>query len=315
MTNHSTKNERSPASAVLIGATHAETVFCRAGFVDIGSNSIRTMVAECRDHIPTFYNKTVYTTRLAEGLMQTGLLSNDRMQQSLAVIHTFTEQMHKEQTPVYAYATNAVRDAGNQAAFVSAIRSLSPALASIEVLSGQQEARYAYLAATGGHGGMIDIGGGSAQITNETSAFSFPMGCVRARDLCPDGTMEEISRVLRPKLDALTANCTDFSAAHWVGVGGTITTLAAICAGLQTYDREAVNGMTLNADMLTRALSRLETLGNARADIPLLIHRHDVILHGGAILMYLIQRFSIPSLQVSDADGLEGYARHILSQA
>lgn len=247
--------------------------------------------------------------------MQTGLLSDVRMSQSLAVIQAFAQQMHKEQAPVYAYATNAVRDAGNQAAFVFAIRSLSPALASIEVLSGEQEARYAYLAATGGHGGMLDIGGGSAQITNETAAFSFPMGCVRARDLCPDGTVEEILQILRPRLDELTEKCASFSASQWTGVGGTITTLAAVCAGMRTYERDAVNGMTLDLDMLTRALSRLETLGSARADIPLLSHRHDVILHGGAILMYLIDRFSIPSLRVSDADGLEGYALHIMGRA
>lgn len=315
MTKRSTKNQISFSTTVSAGSARNETVFCRAGFVDIGSNSIRTMIAERRNDVPAFFDKTVHTTRLAEGLMQTGQLSDNRMKQALAVIRAFTEQMHKEQVPVYAYATNAVRDASNQAAFVSAIRNLSPAIASIEVLSGEQEARYAYLAATGGSGGMLDIGGGSAQLTNETSAFSFPMGCVRARDLCPNGTLEEISQVLRPRLDELTAECAAFSAPLWTGVGGTITTLAAVCAGMQTYERDAINGMMLDLDMLTRALSRLEALGSARADIPILAHRHDVILHGGAILMYLIHRFSIPSLRVSDADGLEGYALHIMNRA
>ena len=60
-------------------------------------------------------------------------------------------------------------------------------------------------------------------------------------------------------------------------------------------------------------LCRLDGLGDAgRSALPLLAQRHDVILGGGAILTWLMERLSIVQIAFSDADGMEGYARSIL---
>ncbi len=285
------------------------------GFLDIGSNSIRTMTVTLVEGRLHFSNKSVHTTRLAEGLLHTGRLSKDAMARSLAVIADFTLALAKENAPVYAYATSAVRDANNRDDFLSSIEKLDCAPIGVEVLTGEQEARYAFKAAANGMGGMLDIGGGSSQVVTEKAAYSFPMGCVRARDLCPVPSLNQI----RPRLDAaldglLSAKGLDHALPHesyWTGVGGTITTLAALLAGLETYDKETVSNTVVEPLPLTSLLFRLEALGDERATLPLLKKRHDVILQGGAIVLYFMERLQIKALRVSDADGLEGYAMHI----
>ncbi len=278
-----------------------------AAIIDIGSNSIRTMTAAMAREKLVFSEKTVHTTRLAEGLAQAGRLSNARMEQSIAVIRTFAAQMRANGFPVYAYATSAVRDALNRDVFAGAVCALIDGR--LDILSGEQEARYAFHAAAGG-GGMLDIGGGSTQIATQSAAYSFPIGCVRARDLCTGESLLQMQRVLYPLLDAFV-EARNMRPSAWTGVGGSITTLAALAAGCTEYDRRLVNGFLLDSEMLTPLLVRLEALGKARASLPLLAKRHDVILYGGAILLYLMQRLQINRLCVSDADGLEGYAMHL----
>lgn len=281
------------------------------GVIDIGSNSIRTMTAERTDGSFGFSVKTIHTTRLAQGLSETGLLSEASMAHSLAVIRAFAQSMHASGVPVYAYATSAVRDAANRAIFADAVNALPGC--HLEILSGVEEARTAFLAATGGSGGMLDIGGGSFQLVTSALAESFPMGCVRAKDLCPGETLDAISVQLNPRLDALfSAN--GIAADIWTGVGGTITTLAAIHAGCDVYDPARIQNAVITLDALAQTLRMLEALGGARRTLPLLEKRHDVILHGGAILLYLMQRLNIDALRVSDADGLEGYAMQMLNR-
>ena len=283
----------------------------RIGVLDIGSNSIRSMTA-ARDGGNVLYSdKRVYTTRLAEGLFATGRLSDARMEQSVAVIERFCEEMQTAGAPVYAYATSAVRDATNRDAFLTRVRALGVQVA---VLTGEEEARYAFSAATGGIGGMLDIGGGSTQLVTGRNAVSVPLGCVRAKDLCGGAvSLADIRAALLPVLDTSFSLGAFHDVSPWTGVGGTITTLGAYAQNCQTYDKRAAAGATLPRETLEDALIRLDGVPpERRADIPLLKRRYDVILHGGAILLYILETLGIESLRVSDADGLEGYASHIL---
>lgn len=79
----------------------------KAAVIDIGSNSIRYMEEGG--------SKQLLTTRLAEGLVNTGKLSEAAIIRSLRVIGTFAAQAKAQGLFVYAYATSAVRDAANSA--------------------------------------------------------------------------------------------------------------------------------------------------------------------------------------------------------
>ncbi len=285
----------------------------KIGVIDIGSNSIRTMTATLQNDEIACSGKQVFTTRLAEGLIASGRLSDARMEQSLSVIAQFCETMRAQGAPVYAYATSAVRDASNRGAFVQKVLAAG---ADIAVLTGEEEAQFAFSAATGGTGAMLDIGGGSTQLVSKNAAVSVPLGCVRAKDICGDATsLAAIRRALLPVLDQSFA-CNAFAGiSKWSGVGGTITTLAAYALDCRAYDKHAVQNKNVSYTILKDALTGLDGIPlRQRAQIPLLRRRFDVILHGGTILLYLMAQLKIDSLRISDADGMEGYARHILQQ-
>lgn len=268
--------------------------------IDIGSNSIRYMGKS---------EKRLAITRLAEGLNNTGRLSDAAMLHTADVVRGFVALAGQEKLPVFAYATSAVRDAQNRDAFVALLKNTCGV--DVDVLSGADEAHYAFLGATGGDGGLIDIGGGSSQVVAEGCAVSFPIGCVRAKDLSP-----EIYKTYEAKLAAVYAVCSriyrfpKLPPMRWTAVGGSAHTLAAFKLGLSHYERERVDGVALTyADVKT--LSRkLFDLGEARKDMPLLAERHDVILYGAMLLSYMMRGLGIDTVAVSYADGLEGYAMY-----
>ena len=280
--------------------------------IDVGSNSIRCMDAAGTVRAPQFSEKRVFTTRLAEGLTETDRLSEARMRQSLGVLSMLAEEARAAGLPLRAYATSAVRDAANRDAFLRPAEALLGR--AVDVLSGTEEAALAFRAATNDTGGgMLDIGGGSTQAVCPPYAASFPLGCVRARDRFLEAPFDALYASMLPLLTETYAALPAFPPCAWTGVGGTITTLGALLNGLDTYDRARVHGCSIRRGAQLGKLAELADMGDAsRAAIPLLAARHDVILHGGALLAYLMARVGCDMLRVSDTDGLEGYALTLL---
>ncbi len=282
----------------------------RAAVIDIGSNSIRYLSAAVTPQgVAAFAPKRLITTRLAEGILHTGCLQEAAMARSIAAILEFCALAaeHGAQE-VYAYATSAVRDAKNRDEFLALVR--ESCNISVDVLSGEEEARLAFLGATGQlGGGLIDIGGGSAQVVTPKLAQSFPIGCVRAKELCEGLKPKEIPAAISGWLDQKIGDALagyGIRERRWTGVGGTITTLGALQAGLTTYDSLRVNQETLTQEGVLSLYSSLLAM-KKRREHPLLVDRHDIILFGALILYGLMARLNIDMLHVSDADGMEGY--------
>lgn len=284
----------------------------RAVIIDIGSNSIRYMEAACIDRVVSFSPKEVYTTRLAEGLLSSGSLSQARMQQSLSVLSALILRAKSGGFVPYAYATSAVRDAKNRSVFLKEVYEQTGL--QIRVLSGEEEAAFAYRGAVGGRsGGLIDIGGGSTQIMTSVCRTSFPLGCVRVKDLCSGLSYMEICKKMR-SIFLKTYALPTLPEKQWFAVGGTATTLAALHLGLERYEPDAVNQCTMQAEEIDTLLQKLDGMGaDHRRNHPLLHDRHDVILCGGAILSYLIRYIGIERISFRDADGMEGYFASVVS--
>ncbi|MCL2696103.1 MAG: hypothetical protein FWE69_07235 [Clostridiales bacterium] len=205
--------------------------------IDIGSNSIRYMTAASERGLLRCGAKQRRTTRLATGLLETGRLRTENLIASAAVVRGFCAEAAKEGLFVCAYATSAVRDAENRAEFLSLLESI-PNLR-LEILSGEEEARLAYLGATKGQGGtVIDIGGGSLQVATAKDAVSAPSGAIRAKEFCavtapdsrfriPDSSLETMKQMLAEQLFALLPP-PSVHVGPYYGVGGTITTLGAL---------------------------------------------------------------------------------------
>lgn len=280
--------------------------------IDIGSNSIR--YGEERDgRIPA---KEIFTTRLGSGLAETGRLAAETMQKSLEVLKALAARAEEAGRIPRAYATSAMRDAENGRGFADEIE--RECGVKVDILTGEEEARYAFLGAVGESGrydAMLDIGGASMQVVTAKAGVSFPAGCVRCGDIARSAmrlpncdAMWQMQRmVVDGYIDGLFAPPEE-KITSLVGVGGTITTLAALQAGLTGFDAAAVEAVALSrrdVEMLIRKLAAMG--GEKRAAHPLLKERHDVILYGAYILAHAMDRLKVKEMGVSCADGMEGY--------
>lgn len=293
---------------------------------DIGSNTVRTArVTEGIDNVAVLSHRRVYTTRLAEGLVTTGQLSQARMLQSLLVIRSVHAEAAEQGFSSFAYATSAVRDAQNGRSFIDSVESVL-GTGHARILNGKEEAEFAQFGADpSGKRTIVDIGGGSTQVIRTGFRESWPIGCVRAKDLAPFQELAQISDALRPILSGLFGSPdldarTDMPALpaekqkprqDLLGVGGTITTLALLCEGQSDFSPWTGEKQIEFLD-LCATLQSLSNLGDAeRSRIPLLKERHDVILHGGVILQYLMERLHCTQIGATLSDGLDGYALHL----
>ena len=158
--------------------------------IDIGSNSVRLVAYERLSRALTpLYNEKVLCG-LGRGLAQTGRLSDEAVDLTLATLARFrhlADQMHVKSLKVVA--TAAAREAENGDHFIAeAERILGTRLA---ILSGMQEARAAALGVQSGFhrpdGYVGDLGGGSLELVRIDkmgigAGVSHKLGVIRMQD-------------------------------------------------------------------------------------------------------------------------------------
>lgn len=289
----------------------------RYAIIDLGSNSIR-FGEESEGTIPV---REIYTTRLGLGLYRTGRLADDRMEASLAVIKELSKKAVSDGFIPRAYATSATREAENGGEFARRVR--TECGVPVEIISGEDEARLAFIGATAGLGldedalsgvAMLDIGGASMQIVTKEHAASFRAGCVRCGEIARDMTgAPDCDTVWASQMKAVWGyldgifTFPKLSIKKLIGVGGTNTTLAALEAGLTEFSVETVENTVLTIWGIKKLIPKLAGMGDKRREHPLLKERHDVILYGAYILLYALDRLGVESMSVSCSDGMDGY--------
>ena len=281
------------------------------GILDIGSNSVRFAFMSQGEDGAFFVpddRKDICTTRLGKGLDKTGSLSSEAMKATLIACRRFCDRADAAGVQAYAYATSAVRDAENRQELLDALKDVCPGM-QVFLLSGEEEGRLAYEGAMGGHSGtLLDIGGGSAQVVTPQWSVSFPTGCVRAQDLCPEDALSRMRDTIYTWLNE-RISLPGSASAPFFGVGGTITTLGALLLQQNSYDGSQLSKLRISPELLNALLMRLSALGDERrAQIPLLVRRHDVILQGGLILSWFMENLHIKALTPTDRGGMEGFA-------
>jgi exopolyphosphatase/guanosine-5'-triphosphate,3'-diphosphate pyrophosphatase len=162
----------------------------RLGVLDVGSNTVHLLVVDAhRGAHPTPTSSVKTVLRLAERITPDGRLS-DRGAQELvrAVIAAREEADRTECEDLMAFATSAVREASNVAEVLAVVRDRTGV--ELQVLSGEDEARFTFLAArrwcgwSAGRLLMLDIGGGSLEVAfgldeEPELAMSVPLGAGR----------------------------------------------------------------------------------------------------------------------------------------
>src|ERR671931_663688 len=214
----------------------------RLAVIDLGSNSFRLVVFTAGDGWWKRTDEIYEAVRIGEGLAATGELGEPGMARAQATMEVFAHFCAASGIGVDAIdavATSAIRDASNSAAFLDRAQKASGLRA--RVLSGEEEARYGYLAAvnstTLSDGVMLDLGGGSMQLVHVVGRHareldSWRLGAVRMseRFLPGDGPtkpkqIRELVAHVKTKLER--APWLSRCGPRLVGIGGTVRNLAA----------------------------------------------------------------------------------------
>lgn len=295
--------------------------------VDIGTNSVRLLV---HDPERGTLQREARITRLGGGVDRTGRLDPagiDRTESVLAEYRQFLERHGVEQ--VRAIATSAARDASNRDEFFT--RAESALGVRPELLSGEEEGRLAFAGATTGLDPargpfcVVDLGGGSTEFAVGTTELegilSVDMGSVRFTERYVDTDPPEPEElvaclsVAEAHLLDVVRELPDISeTATWIGVAGTITTVAAVEIGLATYDPDRIHHFELTkaaAEDVYRTLVT-ERLEDRVHNPGLQPERAEVIVGGVTILVGIMRFFGIDPLLVSEHDILDGVAASLL---
>ncbi|WP_026486835.1 Ppx/GppA phosphatase family protein [Caldanaerobius polysaccharolyticus] len=301
----------------------------RFGCIDIGTNSVRLLIADNGKNGLIRIYKGINTTRLGTGVDHTGTLNIDAIRRTVDAVVDFKKiAMSYGCDKIIAIATSAVRDAANRDVLFQEM--WDKAGIEVEVISGEREAELAYKGVQAGvkveKAGVslliVDIGGGSTEFTWGKSGqikyrHSVNIGAVRlterygvvsaAKREDVKDLFQDIESNLCP-LSSSLKELIDVKGVMAVGVGGTVTSLAAVDQKLEVYDPQKIHGYTLTYDKVCSILDLLLKMKEEeRRHIKgLYAKRADIIVAGTAILFKVMELLGLSQLIVSEWDNLEG---------
>jgi exopolyphosphatase / guanosine-5'-triphosphate,3'-diphosphate pyrophosphatase len=294
------------------------------GVVDVGSNTARLVVFETS---PAGTVRAVFeakeSPRLGLDVGARGALAEAAIARGVETARRFRRALRALGDPrLVAVATSAVRDAPNAPDFLREVE--RRAGVALRVLSGQEEARYAYLGVASttelGHDLVADLGGGSLQLAEVRRGtlrhtVSLPLGALRLAqrffDHDPpkrrewDALREYVRETVDAAIDALGSR-----PERLIGVGGTIRALARATIELRRYPIRRVHGFPLTSHDI-EALHELlaEMPAEKRRSVPGIgSDRADVVLAGIVVLEELARSVEADRWSVSGVGIREGLA-------
>ncbi|NND04609.1 MAG: Ppx/GppA family phosphatase [Acidimicrobiia bacterium] len=291
----------------------------RIGAVDIGTNSMKLLVADLAHGRLVEVAREVHVTRLGHGLDTTGVLAEAAIERTVDILERFGHLMNQAKvTRRRAVATSASRDAANVHVFLDgaeAALGVRP-----EVVAGEEEARLAFAGATLASEFertlVIDLGGGSTEFVAGSSqpeyASSVDIGSVRLTDRMPDRRPTRTNDVshARAEVRAMFAELALPAVDGVIGVAGTYTTLSAVRQELPEYDRQAVHGSQLtlrDLDELVQQLCQL-TIREISAIPSMDPRRAPVVVAGAIVAEEALRASGHDVITVSEMDILDGIA-------
>jgi exopolyphosphatase / guanosine-5'-triphosphate,3'-diphosphate pyrophosphatase len=296
--------------------------------IDCGTNSIRLLVAEYTDGRLLDIVREMRVVRLGEGVDRTGRFAPAAIERTRAAAREYATMISDAGAErVRMVATSATRDVVNRGDFVAMVR--AELAVEPEVISGTEEAALSFsgaasaLPAARGPLLVADIGGGSTELVRgdlpgapTLQAYSMDVGCVRMteRHLHDDPpTAAQINAVVddvRRALDVAARDVELDPRVRFVGVAGTVTTIAALALGLPRYDPDRIHAATITADQVAGVTDRLLRMTREQRAAEPVMHpgRVDVIAGGALVLRTLVERIGVGAVTASEHDILDGIA-------
>jgi exopolyphosphatase/guanosine-5'-triphosphate,3'-diphosphate pyrophosphatase len=304
---------------------HAQERGGRVGVVDLGTNSVRLLVASSGDgDALEEFARDMVITRIGAGVDATGRIDAGALERTVEVLGWYARRaraLHAERVSVSA--TSAVRDASNRDELDRAVRDLTGS--PLRVIDGTHEAYLSFAGATRGLDApppylVVDIGGGSTELAlgdgGLRAATSMRIGSVRLTerfvrsDPPAPAELEAMVSEVRVRLADAERTVPVREASTMVAVAGTATTTQGIALGLERWDPEATHRSWLTLADARRVLARLAAMTTPeRAAIPVMPPgRADVITAGAVELTEIMARFGFDHALVSETDILDGLA-------
>ncbi len=311
----------------------------RRAAIDVGTISVRLLVADLTDGRPWTVVRRAEVTRLGEGLEPGGSLSGEARRRTEEAVARFgAEARTQGAVDIILAGTSATREAADGQEFMETLgrdNALHPV-----VLEGEREAQLGYLGAgldISGDPVVLDVGGGSTELTVRLDGgrvwpTSMNLGASRSTGAWIRSDPPSPEDIAKIKTEAERAfkevrlhygnDMPDGEAPageapaddelpapkRLVGVAGTVTTLAALDAGLEVYDSEAIHLRTLSLKSVKELVARLSAMTTAeRAALPCVQPgRAPVIVAGAVIVMAAMETLGYDMLTVSERDLLDG---------
>jgi exopolyphosphatase / guanosine-5'-triphosphate,3'-diphosphate pyrophosphatase len=289
----------------------------RKAVIDVGSNSIKLLVAEKGEGgaLATVFDD-ITVSRLGAGLSKGKPFSiqPEAMERNCRVICDYVKRARAYGAEdIVAVGTMALRRR-TTGRILSAWSGKPPAWSS-RSSRGQEEAQLVLSAVLSSFGleektAIFDTGGGSTELIflqrgKITKKISIPLGCLGITagyyaagvvgKPCLEAALHEIDSVLK-------GHGVDGKPDLLIGVGGTVTTMAAVKHRMLQYNPRVIQGSSLTRQEVEDQIALYASLEETeRRKIPgLPAERADLILGGACIVRGMMERLAADALKVSD---------------
>jgi exopolyphosphatase/guanosine-5'-triphosphate,3'-diphosphate pyrophosphatase len=288
----------------------------RLAAIDIGTNTIKLLVAAFDGRQLVALHEDSQTTRLGERVAETKRLAPEAIERTVAGVSAFVARARGMGTSsVLAVATSGAREGANADEFVARVRETVGI--EVGIITGEREAELIFAGVStdprwlGQQLLIMDVGGGSTElITGQQGRIehrvSFPGGAVRLTERflrCDPVGDGELAALMKHQCELIQHVLAQISpgARLMIGTGGTITTAAAIDQALTQFSVEKVDHYLLSEHRLSHMLEQLRRMPLVqRRLVPgLPPKRADIIVAGIAMFVTAMRLAGIPKITVS----------------
>jgi len=298
----------------------------RLAAIDIGTNTLRMMVAERKGKAIRPLARFQRIIGLGRALRDTGNIGEKEFREAIGALRSFREEMDRFGVDAFrSCGTACLREAGNRDRFLSAAREAG---VETEVIGPAEEGRLVWEGIRGAIPGRpgdiaMDVGGGSTEFTAGAGvgeSVSLPIGVVVLSSLLPlsDPPLawewKALSHYAERRIGDGTALFGSRGKRRLIGTAGTFTTLLALDRRMTRYDPDRINGARLPRETVLRWADRLSVMTDARRlRLPGMEKgRERYMVPGMALICAAIRRFGSDGVTVSDAGLLEGIVAGIV---
>jgi exopolyphosphatase/guanosine-5'-triphosphate,3'-diphosphate pyrophosphatase len=265
----------------------------RRAVIDIGTNSVKLLVADVDGLHVEPVEECAEQTRLGRGFYDTHLLQREPLKATAEAVARFAAQATElGATKTRIFATSAARDAKNPDDLLHAVQAASGL--PVEIISGEREAEWAFRGVTTDPQLMhqplllLDVGGGSTE---------FILGQGEHKHF----RQSFLHREVAPQLELALARERTQGQLLLVGTGGSASVLAGMETGLSKFDRRKIEDTRLPLARVTHWVEQLWNLPlDQRRHIPgLPPPRADVMLTGAATYEAALRELHFSELRIT----------------